>query len=69
MIVTDDNKNGCNPRQTRTPAGNSRFAKARVSCFYGSEVLNPSFVLLMKFSAEKPHLRHAVTVMRHAIKQ
>ena len=34
----------------RTP--NSRFAKAGVSCFYDSEVLNSSFVHLMKFSAE-----------------
>ena len=33
---------------------NSRFAKAGVSCFYDSEVLNSSFVHLMKFSAEKP---------------
>jgi hypothetical protein len=37
----------------------SRFAKAGVSCFYDSEVLNLSFVLLMKFSAEKPRLRKA----------
>ena len=36
---------------------NSRFAKAGVSCFYDSEVLNSSFVHLMKFSAEKPRLR------------
>ena len=38
---------------------NSRFAKAGVSCFYDSEVLNSSFVLLMKFSAENPRLRQA----------
>ena len=38
---------------------NSRFAKAGVSCFYDSEVLNSSFVLLMKFSAENPRLRKA----------
>ena len=38
---------------------NSRFAKAGVSCFYESEVLNLSFVHLMKFSAEKPRLRKA----------
>ncbi|MBM3418590.1 MAG: hypothetical protein FJY17_06700 [Bacteroidetes bacterium] len=42
-----------------TPAGNSRFAKAGVLCFYDSEVLNSSFVLLMKFSAENPRLRKA----------
>ena len=40
-------------------AANSRFAKAGVSCFYDSEVLNSSFVHLMKFSAEKPRLRKA----------
>jgi hypothetical protein len=39
--------------------GNSRFAKAVVSCFYDSEVLNSSFVHLMKFSAENPRLRQA----------
>jgi hypothetical protein len=33
---------------------NSRFAKAGVSSFNDSEVLNPSFVYLMKFSAENP---------------
>jgi len=43
----------------RTPAGNSRFAKAGVSCFCESEVLNSRFVHLMKFSAEKPRLRKA----------
>ncbi len=46
-------------RQTRKPAGNSRFAKAGVSCFYESEVLNSSFVHLMKFSAKNPRLRKA----------
>ena len=43
----------------RMPAANSRFAKAGVSCFYDSEVLNLSFVHLMKFSAEYPRLRKA----------
>jgi len=38
---------------------NSRFAKAGVSCFYDSEVLNSSFVHLMKFSTENPRLRKA----------
>jgi hypothetical protein len=37
--------------EQRMPAGNSRFAKAGVSYFYDSEVLNLSFVHLMKFSA------------------
>jgi hypothetical protein len=44
-------------RKQRT--ANSRFAKAGVSCFYDSEVLNSSFVHLMKFSAENPRLRKA----------
>jgi len=38
---------------------NSRFAKAGVWCFYDSEVLNSSFVHLMKFSAENRRLRKA----------
>ena len=38
---------------------NSRFAKAGVSCFYDSEVLNSSFEHLMEFSAENPCLRKA----------
>ena len=46
-------------RQGKSTTGNSRFAKAGVSCFYDSEVLNSSFVHLMKFSAEKPRLRKA----------
>ncbi len=33
---------------------NGRFAKAGGSCFYESEVLNSSFVHLMKFSAKNP---------------
>ena len=40
-------------------AHNSRFAKAGVSCFYDSEVLNSNFVHIMKFSAENPRLRKA----------
>jgi hypothetical protein len=44
-------------KESRT--ANSRFAKAGVSCFYDSEVLNSSFVHLMKFSAENPRLRKA----------
>ena len=40
-------------------SANSRFAKAGVLCFYDSEVLNSSFVHLMKFSAENPRLRKA----------
>jgi len=44
---------------TRKTGYNSRFAKAGVSCFYDSEVLNSSFVHLIKFSAENPRLRKA----------
>ena len=48
-----------NLKGNKMPAGNSRFAKAGVSCFYESEVLNSSFVHLMKFGAENPRLRKA----------
>jgi hypothetical protein len=47
-------------------SANSRFAKAGVSCFYESEVLNSNFVHLMKFSAENPRLRQAAN--RQAVK-
>ena len=47
------------PTFDKKTACNSRFAKAGVSCFYNSEVLNSSFVHLMKFSAENPRLRKA----------
>jgi len=43
----------------KTTTANSRFAKAGVSCFYNSEVLNSSYVHLMKFSAKNPRLRKA----------
>ncbi len=43
----------------RSTTANSRFAKAGVWCYYDSEVLNSSFVHLMKFSAENPRLRKA----------
>jgi len=46
QLSTDDRK------ESRT--ANSRFAKAGVSCFYDSKVLNSSFVLLLKFSVENP---------------
>jgi hypothetical protein len=46
-------------RTMKMPAINSRFAKAGVSCFYDSEGLNSSFVHLLKFCAENPHLRQA----------
>jgi hypothetical protein len=42
-----------------TSVHKNRFAKAGVSCFYDNEVLNPSYVILMKLSAENLRLRHA----------
>jgi len=45
--------------RTESLAGNSRFAKTGVSCFYESEVLNSSFVHLMEFSAKNPRNRPA----------
>jgi hypothetical protein len=55
-------------RTKRTATTNSRFAKAGVLCFYDSEVLNSSFVHLMKFSAEKPRLRKAAKRCRQGLK-
>jgi hypothetical protein len=43
----------------RKTTANSGLAKGGVKCFYESKVLNPNFVLLMKFSAKKPALRQA----------
>lgn len=45
--------------EQRSTAANSTYTQVGVSCFYDSEVLNPSSVLLMKFSAKIPHLRVA----------
>jgi hypothetical protein len=45
--------------KNRTAAYNSRFEKAGFSFFYDIEVLNSSFVHLMKFSAEKFRLPQA----------
>ncbi len=42
-----------------TPATNSTYMQVGVQCFYESIVLNPSSVLLMKFSVKNPHLRVA----------
>jgi hypothetical protein len=41
------------------PATISTYAQVGVQCFYESEVLNSSSVLLLKFSAKNPHLRVA----------
>ena len=40
-------------------ADNSTYTQVGVQCFYESEVLNPSSVLLIKFSAKNPHRRVA----------
>ena len=45
--------------ETESRTANSRYTQVGVQCFYESEVLNPSSVLLMKFSAKNPHLRVA----------
>ena len=58
MRETTTNRPKNHGRQGST-GGNSRFAKAGVSCFYDSDVLNSNFVHLMKFSAENPRLRKA----------
>ena len=42
---------------------NSRFAKAGVSCFYDSEVLNSSFVHLIKLSGKNPAFRQAAKTL------
>ncbi len=36
---------------------NSTYTQVGVQCFFEREVLNQSSVLLMKFSAQIPHLR------------
>jgi hypothetical protein len=56
-MTTELNRQLIVDEEART--ANSRFAKAGVSCFYESEVLNSSFVYLMKFSAKNPCLRIA----------
>ncbi len=45
--------------ERRMPAGNSTYTQVGVQCFYESEVLNQSSVILMKFSGKSPHLRVA----------
>lgn len=48
-IVVDESK--------RSPAHNSRFAKAGVSCFYESLVQGSSLVFQMNICAKNPRLR------------
>ena len=59
--LTRDTKLTADGKDTKKTTANSRFKKAGVSCFYDSEVLNPSFVHLMKFSAKK-HLLSLVFI-------
>jgi hypothetical protein len=53
----------------RRAATNSRFAKAGISCYYDSKVLNSNFVHLMKLNAKNPRLRKAENVGSHQKKQ
>ena len=46
---------------------NSRFAKAGVSCFYDSEVLNSSFVHLRSLVLKIPAFAKRQNVVRYAI--
>lgn len=50
----------------RKAAYNSTYTQVGFQYFYESEVLNPRFVLLMKFSAKNPHLRIAARRCRQA---
>jgi hypothetical protein len=45
--------------ENKKTAGNSTYTQVGVQCIYDSEVLNPSSVLSMMFSAKNPHLRVA----------
>jgi len=56
-------------QEMKNTVANSRFAKAGVSCFYDSEVLNPSLVHLMKFSAENPRLLKAAKPLSVSVKK
>jgi len=52
--------------ERRTTTANSTYTQVGVQCFYDSEVLNSSSVLLMKFNAKNPHLRVAAKRYRQA---
>jgi len=58
MLITKDLNEFTYPNEENR-THNSRFAKAGVPCFYVSEVLNSSFVHLMKYNTENPRLRKA----------
>ena len=59
MTQTDDIINGCNPRQTRTPAYNTGLAKVAVQCSADTFVVNQSLVLRINICGENRHLRQA----------
>jgi hypothetical protein len=48
----------------RKPTDNSAYTQVGAKCFYESEVLNLSLVLLKKFSAKKRALRVAAKCYR-----
>lgn len=57
---------GLGEKLRRTTTGNIRFVKANDSCVNDSEVLNLSFVCLMKFSGEKsPPIAKPENVQSH----
>lgn len=41
---------------------NSTYTQVEGSCFYDSEVLNPNFMLPLKFITKNPHLRVAANL-------
>jgi hypothetical protein len=59
MTQTDDIINGCNPRQTRTPAYNTGLAKVAVQCSADTFVVNQTLVLRINICGENRHLRQA----------
>jgi hypothetical protein len=57
--LTERHLKSLNHIDERRTADNSGLAKGGVWCFDESLVLNPNFVHLMKFGAEKPALHQA----------
>ena len=62
-VFANADKNTCKRMKIKTKeehrTHNSTYTQVGVQCFYESEVLNPSSVLLLKFRAKNPHLRVA----------
>ena len=60
-VFSNADKNTCKRMKIKTKeehrTHNSTYTQVGVQCFYESEVLNPSSVLLLKFRAKNPHLR------------